>query len=100
MAILEDMIVFLNDQRVQLEDTYFEEVAQQLRLLEPGLPKMYYFSSFVKYHPPGQNLPLLVMDDEDYTPEVGAILKEALGRIKIEFKFKSLYEETFVATYP
>jgi hypothetical protein len=101
MAILEDTIVFVNDQPVQLEDRYFERVVRQLGLLEEDSLPFSYTSLIPNVLAPGERLPLIVLDNEHHTPEVKAILEETLAQItKMEFTYKSLYEETVVAVYP
>jgi hypothetical protein len=96
-AVITHLEVSVDGEPFPSTGQHFKDVAQELGLLGRDLP-IKFTSSVVTYLPPGYSQPLLIMDNEVYTEELGNVLEDAVRRITMHVKYESLYQETFELT--
>jgi len=96
VALLESFSVYVDGKPVPFSDSGgLAEAARVLGLLDrPDFP-VKFVTSLRKAVPPGEVLFLFGIDKEDYTKERGALLRDAMSRISIHVKYKSVYDDVY-----
>jgi len=96
VALLESFTVYVDGKPTPLSDYGgLGEAARMLGLLDRSDFPVKFVTNLRKAVAPGEVLFLFGFDKEDYTKERGALLRDAMSRISIHVKYKSVYDDVY-----
>jgi hypothetical protein len=96
VALLENVTVYVDGEPVPSGDSGgFAEAARMLILADhPDFP-IKFVTSMREAIPPEDVILLFGIDDEDYTEERIAVLRDALSRISMHVEYQSIYNDSY-----